>query len=484
MNLHDRLIKQNIDVHAFIDKRADEIIQIKGIPVYFSEISSIENKDEYLVIVAVKNVFDHEEIVDLLKINGFFNILYRPLMIIEGGKESNLLRINELYTVFFEGILEDKLEIPVIKEKRKNIFKDESFITNLDDGCRLFYIPMELAYTDKPKNSSFNSWRDLNIHTVITYFNLYDLFEGKDKSTGEIYIEFCKKSALSVGNTSISKRWEENVFRNRHMIYKKLSENLNLDVDFFKRNAPEVTWNESKGYFNLEGCKHRTSFLAYKGYDYLIVRSKNDDFNKWLNKPILNKIIKKYSGADFYNYFTAVEHPYFYKIDFATAQIYKENFKFVVRYLSGELYKKYKVVNFKKISILDVNFDTGFFARNINKMNSKIEKFFTDENLINIFQDINELVYIKNIKSILCEVNDFSRYNIICIKYGNNDDYLNYIFNQSLKNKLMIILITPQKRLKGVIDNVIKENKGYKYISLNNYFYNNQIFNLGVFSYG
>ena len=69
------------NISAFIDRRADEISYYMEIPVFAIDSGAIDSvlKSNAIVVVAVKNIFEHEKItLDLIK-HGFNHIVFCPV---------------------------------------------------------------------------------------------------------------------------------------------------------------------------------------------------------------------------------------------------------------------------------------------------------------------------------------------------------------------------------------------------------------------
>ena len=78
------LIKQRYNVIGFVDKRAKNIGECLGLPVYGLEELKEHVKEDAVIFVAVKNVYYHEDIVETLNSLGFFNIIYKSEKAIGG----------------------------------------------------------------------------------------------------------------------------------------------------------------------------------------------------------------------------------------------------------------------------------------------------------------------------------------------------------------------------------------------------------------
>lgn len=476
IDLYQKLIKKNFQVIAFIDKRAEEIKSIYDIPVYFENLNTLDNKDNCLVIIAVKNVFEHEDIADFLKKKGFYNLLYRPMDVLDGGKSPEAIRLNDIYTKYVEGNIEDNISIPINKMLSKFNFSNEAFICDINRDFCLAYIPMELVYTDLPKANSFNDWRNLNIYAAITYSDLYEYFDGKNSSAGDIYLDFCRKSAVKIKETKTTEQWEKNIFRNRFIIYMKMTKNFNLDWDFFLRNAPEVKWNIEKKYFNLLGCKHRTSFLAYKGLDFIAVKMTKEDLLQWENSRQMEVISKKYYSKEFFENYTEISHPYFNKKIFYSTSLEKNIYKHFIKFLAKYLYEKYGRVDLSKIKVIDYNIDKGYFIRSLSKTGAYTAKYFENEYSIEIFNDFNELLYVDNIGKVFDKSIIFKKYDLIAFEYFSQEKNF---FEEVLRYQKIILIKFAIDDKKEIFESVYTKYK-YKYEKLCRSFSCEKIFEVGV----
>ena len=87
-----------LSVECGIDKRGDELESFCGKPAYsLNSATAIEDRDEKLLVVAVKNVFEHESIAKMLNGLGFKYILYKPGKVLEGKPDDYSSSISDVY---------------------------------------------------------------------------------------------------------------------------------------------------------------------------------------------------------------------------------------------------------------------------------------------------------------------------------------------------------------------------------------------------
>ena len=84
------LRKEGIEVHRFVDVRYEKIKELDGIKVESLEwLDTVTNKNDYCVIVTVKNVFEHTEIAKKIFSYGFYNIIYKPISVLNGESSND-----------------------------------------------------------------------------------------------------------------------------------------------------------------------------------------------------------------------------------------------------------------------------------------------------------------------------------------------------------------------------------------------------------
>ena len=93
--LYQYLTGQNFRVAGFMDTRADEIGELCGLPVFSVDDDKVSR--ECVIIIAVKNVFEHERIAAELQKRGYYRMIYRPYEVLGGQGNSLERELNEVY---------------------------------------------------------------------------------------------------------------------------------------------------------------------------------------------------------------------------------------------------------------------------------------------------------------------------------------------------------------------------------------------------
>ncbi len=389
---YDKLVSKGYYVEGFIDKRADEIKEFLGCKVWKADEIPIDfkEKEEYICIVAVKNVFEHDSIVELLQKNNFNRVIYKPYSSLSGKMNKELSFINSIY----ENILEEKSieydKIPCTNIK-KCILEDNGFIREEGDMI-IALIPVEFIYTDIMVGTR-KIWGDLNILNLFTHIEMFEYFSRKEGKSLDNYIkEFCMLSAKMIGDISLTDAWKENIIRNRAQVYEEMNLSMQIDPDFFVRNAVEAVWNE-KGYYNLTDGKHRVSFLVSKCFHFIPLRVSKESYDKFLNRDWAKKLLKEYGDMKIT---ASIPNPLFYRYAYDSKEFYYNLYKEVINEIGKELFFEYGFFNFRTCQLTTILNDLGVIGSLFKKNggNSLIvgvseERIKILEKLMHIDGDLN-----------------------------------------------------------------------------------------------
>lgn len=383
------LERQGYEILCYIDARAEEIDSMRGKPVY----SLIEAKELYqsiepVVVLAVKNVFEHSKIANSLIKAGFKNLIYKPREVLDG---INIPEFVELSNAFDRIQASDDIEgmnlmcteltgVPT-KSMRYLVEEKEEEVTVM--------LPIQLLFQDK-KSLTDEEEIESNVLFLFPHIEFFQYLQGIPGRKYEYYVDYCKKAADNLGTFQPTKAWEKNVIRNRAEVYEEMNKSYLVDKEFFYRSAPRVTWNKN-GYFNLNSGKHRATFFASKGLSYIPVKMTKEDRDIWLNEEIGDRNIKKLIEQEIFDIPAPIEHPYFYDYSCGGKSFF-ENLLFVIaRECSREWYENADVNFMKDRKILVDVSDNGYLSRFFRRIGCKV--FSTC--ISSIEQQIDELTFIK-----------------------------------------------------------------------------------------
>ena len=379
--IFENLTYKGYNVIGFIDQRANELSSFIDRPVWALEEIPIEllNNTNTIIIISIKNVFEHEEIVKQIISKGIFNIIYKPYNILQGGGSDYERKISKIYDAILNNQFNEIYVIPQIRAIKYEC-KDYALIKEIDDFV-LAYIPVEFIFTNNYINSPMEKWGNINILAFFTHIGFWNsLLQGNDEGFCDYVNEYCMYTALITNKIKITDMWKKNVIRNRIQIFEQMKLSLETDPLFFVRNAAAAEWNE-KGYFNLTSGKHRTTFLAAYGYQYIPLKIKKSEYNKFINKEAVEKLSLYLRSENSYKLETVIPHPYFFK----HAQI-KENGYYIflralVDFISRISFKKYGKIDFSKLRVCDCIEENCNIVRLFSRMGSCVYRSYNSSAL-------------------------------------------------------------------------------------------------------
>lgn len=311
----EKLFKENgREIEVYIDRRAKDIQFFHDKKVFsINEAEeSLQEKDEYVVIITTKNVFEHSKIATELRRKGFINIIYKDYGVLQGRKEKAIVSIDNA----FENILNQNCipenEIETIEDSTLNLICDEAYIRE-ENGMTYAYIPANMIFTNCIDNWI---WSRVNFKTAFFIIDMYKEFELGRSQIREVsrkYIhEFAEKGAEFL-NLNTNGEWKNYVISGRMEVFREMNDLFCRTPEFFVENCPAVSGNANNGFELISSGKNRVAFLMAKGYKYIPLRISKEEYSEFTNGVTAKKIeayIKRENIAEFK---VPVLHPFFYK---------------------------------------------------------------------------------------------------------------------------------------------------------------------------
>ncbi len=383
--IFENLTKQGYRVEGFIDKRAEELSFFLNRPVI--SIDDVRDlPEDTVIVVAVKNVFEHDKIARILLQGNAKNIIFKAKSVLENRASGEEIRIGNIYDAFLEGEEIDLCDITQTNTVSGYYYKDYA-IKSLEEKECIALIPVPFIYTNNYELAT-NKWGNVNLYAFFTHDEFFGFLGGNKEANPEYYVnEYCVYTALKQQDISITPQWRQNVVRNRAMIYEQMNLTLDLDKDFFFRNVATAEWNCDKKYFNLTSGKHRCMFLVSKGYRFLPLKISKEDYDTFCNIIQYEKLKNLLEEKDMDSMEDMINHPYFYKFTgTGMAYMYRAMHK-LTNYFAKEIYTREQRVDFEKLSIKDNFICHRCFGRHFAKMGAKVYR----EELSECEIQINEL---------------------------------------------------------------------------------------------
>ena len=371
--MYDNFKKIDIPVYAFIDKRGGEIEQCCGLQVLSLE--ELKKADrQTLIVLGVKNVFEHAQIAQLLFDMGFRKLIFRPYTVIKGhGNETEVL-LNEIYDKIMIG--DDSVKnanIPFTDSINVVDYSNKSVIQS-DNESMVVNVPIEFVYTENGLKigKENNFWSDIPILALISHI---DFFRWADQQPGcfpNMYMDFCMGAAKHGDHKiKITNAWKANVLRNRIDVYENMNNSLQRDFSFFIDNAVKAVYTSSD-HFELKSGKHRASFFVAKNRRYLPLRLTLRDYEKWLETNDYNKIIADFKSKGIIRARSALEYPFLYEMPSDDANGYFRLLGNIVHTLTMGWLGSSDFTRFSETHVLLSLDDDGYIGRNLRRYGVKV----------------------------------------------------------------------------------------------------------------
>jgi len=305
---------------AFIDKRAAELKTVEGLPVY--ELSEAVSRENAVVVVCVNNIFDHENIVFELLKKGFEHIIFCPVdgSNVEYADAEKRRVLRDIFASIMENRLILPCELPSAAGIMSPVYSDTAVYDR--DGEHIYAkIPAFFCRTRKTGNGRFS---DTSVLSLFPYFEMFGWITGTPGVKPDNYLNiYCADAANELG-VDTSAGWRNNVIESRREVYERMRMSEEINPLFFEQHAVLGEWNYEKRYFNLASGKHRAAYLISRGRVLIPLKIRIGDYDAYLNKPALQKLLKylKSNGINKLPY--PILHPYFYNAAYDTVCNWRE----------------------------------------------------------------------------------------------------------------------------------------------------------------
>lgn len=372
---------QKYNVVGFIDKRAKDIKECLGLPVYGLEELKESVKEDTIIFVAVKNVYYHEDIVETLNLLGFFNVIYKSQKAIAGEMEDEEKDLDVVYEGIYKKGNVLPIQIPVIAAQKSINWKEDVLLKEGTEDV-VVQIPVELLYT----GVTDAVWMNVPVLLLIPYIDLFRYFQDQEQYSPNDYIELCQKGAENE-NLKITKSWKEYVLLNRKDIFEQMYLKYEFEQDYFLENAPMVKWNKN-GHFTIETGKHRVCFLISMGVMNIPVRINKADWTEYFDYKAIGEL--KHFLINHTDMKIPIPHPYFQ----VTAQYNSFRQQIILQRILRILYKeKLMIGSGRKIdTVIDCTATAGYFARFFSGMGLES---YVDKKQICYIDEVNHLFQMK-----------------------------------------------------------------------------------------
>lgn len=374
--------ENDLSMAGFIDERAEEIGVFQDYRVYsLEQIASFEEKEEYAIIITVRNVFEHDTIADRLSRLGFANLIFKPysVLIRSAEDEDNIIfEAHEMLTERGKVYIE---EIPESRSLEKRLIRAAWFIEERNDRIKC-YVPSELLFTNEKKETLYNGINLLTCHPVVPLFRAFDAGNAEELERGiDVYVnEFARGGAQNIA-INTDGLWEQNVLTGRRKVFSEMAAMQALSDSFFVDFCPEVEWNQNMRLSLISSGKSRACFLIARNMGCVPVWLKKNEWKIFYHEDAVREVRSFLYDNGITVLMAPLPHPAFMNMDH---MCYNYKFfwlertgRFVARYICGKMNK----FCFGKYSALYAMEDLGITERFYASQGIKVYRYQRGEEL-------------------------------------------------------------------------------------------------------
>lgn len=401
----DRLREQGFKILAYLDCNAEKIKSMENTPVYVPDNDRISEKikKKAVVLISLTNVFKHGAVAEMLYKKGYIYLVYKVCNLFQ-KRNRYYEEVNAVYENITNASFRSEIEgfsLPEFEREKESQIADfigEFESVNVKVPGDLLFGVTEKFYKEAVENEN-QKLNELIPDKSLYYFtiskDLMAFFSGTvPEKQWETYIRLYHKHrnamrGYSIGSEEDDKKEFEQHLRDRYEIFQNMELRYALDAQFFEGSPSEVKWN-SKGYFNIEDGNNRAAFLFAKGLFHLPCRMHREDYDKWLHKESLDKVIEICSQVKVMEY--PIPHPYFEgKLCRGVPFVY-----YKLKSICEFLYLN--EIKLKGLRVLDIECKSGYFGQHFNRMGADVTAIDAESVYCTLSKAVNELLYANDIE--------------------------------------------------------------------------------------
>lgn len=387
------LKSHGMTIAAYVDQRAEWVRENEGIPVISLEQAReyTEDKDDYAIIITIRNVFEHSQIANQFFDLGYNNIIYKPISVLRGKGEDVQKSISQAYEeITAQFHIPDDYIACYCKEQLP--MTDEAIKARLDK-LLLVYLPAEMLFSNV--NDKIPVWSRQNFVSNYIAVDLYRAFANAGsaeciENVNRYVDEFALPGAKTMG-VNTDGNWRELLIDARQKVYSNMDYNLNINPDFFEKNSTTVKYCKSEGFELIASGKNRVSFLIAKGYRYIPVKIAEEDYNCYLNLDVATQLYKYLQEQKIYETFAPIPHPYFYKFPTIAENYVSAFIAKIAHNIAQRIYSERGKFSCTDCSISIFVNDEGYAGRYFKMLGYRVERYLSKKQ--ELCQYLDELFY-------------------------------------------------------------------------------------------
>ncbi len=356
--IFDRLITF-CQIRAFLDRAPERASAECKAPVY----SPFGNKSidrGTPVIICLHSTLEQTKAAKKLYGEGFSRLLFYP----EGTTAPEAAVLRRAYCLLMEGAYAELRGLPCYGELETRKLKpyvlrhSGSFVTTLASPDVLYIggnkQPDQLkkvASSDCTEEYREASARfDRYTNRPLPMFGLYleffrALLDGREAP--KEYLNVCRHVQNCAGMD------DDLFFRERFEVFRLLEQKLEMGLESFYDSPVDVDWNE-KGYLETVDGNHRAAYLYCKGYRWIPVRMKTEDFERWKSETDVRALVRLLEQYDPQTLRTPLCNPYFLTRQTGDSAALQRVMCRLMEFLAKQ--------DLCRANFLDWSWDNGYFA--------------------------------------------------------------------------------------------------------------------------
>ena len=357
-----------------------------GLPVlnYTSPLPDNLDKSEVVTVICLADGMEHVAIAEALYSAGFSYFVLLPMGLPVTKRRAyaltrlynQVLEVRKNLTVLVADY--GSLRTPNLDPEHAILRRDEERLTVLMDATIVFSEDYSIWKGDITKVHGDARYSDVNIIICDFCFPLFAYLSGSTASHEQYLAVF--KNNLEGLQLNIAKR---------NRLFDLYCRELDRGLDFFIESAASAEWSP-KGYFNLVGGHHRTSFLVFREHKLLPLRISEADFARWCNHAYLKKIRDELSANPVQSLYAPVPHPAF--------QTFPARRESRLPSIYSALYRYLGVDGLAGKNVFDLCDDEGYFARLLYRLKAgTVTAYAPNVVKARLTTALNELLYMPQI---------------------------------------------------------------------------------------
>lgn len=373
------LIKESCFVESFVDARGDKMGRVEDLEV-FSPDKFFQNHgdaEQYVIVITIKNVFEHSGIADLFIEHGYHNLIFKPRPVLLGKYRPEEQTINRAHDML---VIERRLPLHTISqswEESQYVFDNKALISS-EKKMVTVKIPIQMLYTNFVEDFV---WSEKNFTVVYPLVELYQALLGTaDLNLDESFKQYLYRlSALGAQtlNMELSESWAENIKKSRTAVCQEMDQLVDLDFEFFVRNCPTAKYEKGKFILTSSG-KNRVAFLYAKGFRYIPVQIAENDYAQWLNAEAWQSLQAYLRRHKIHTLFSTIEHPCAYQFPAIFPQYRALCLEKLGRWLEKNNFPQTQSGRKTETVILDLWQDQGISSRYFVSLGHKVFRYMQD----------------------------------------------------------------------------------------------------------